>query len=266
MATRGKTFCLILLQIIISSFTPLCRGQERNLPFDTLNPRIRVYFHFMDSIYPCTVFFTSDDFYIDSGFVERPDNNNEFQFYRNKVYYIDYPLLSDSILELYSSVPSLLIRDTIAAGLLSEHGIDHELYYSYILRLLNEPSLYTCSNIEAIRRMRNYGGLLISDRIEITDEGVEHVRSFVRFNEPGSFDKVIKKRTLKSKKHEQGFHEIGKELGLENQKYFSTLNLQESYPSERTIIEYRNINKYYIIRTPFYMKPYSKSIKRIRNF
>jgi hypothetical protein len=258
-------FLILLFSLIIISYTSLCQVKEKRLPYDTIEPRMRVNFHFMDSIYPYTIFFTSTDFYVKNGFVDQPELG-KIILYQNKTYTIEYPLLSDTPINIYSAVPRLLERDTIGTTKLSEYNFVDELYYSYILRILNEPSLYNCNNKQAIRIIRNYGGLLMSDRIEINDEGVEHVRSFVSFNGPGAFNEITTKRTQKSRKHEQRFYDIGKELRIDNEKYFSTLNLQKSYPTDRTLIEYRNVDKYYIIRTPYVNKPYSKAIRNIRNF
>ena len=263
--TKTVKVIILLFLLIITSLASVCQGNDKRLPFDTIEPRLRVNFHFMDSIHPYSIFHTSTDFYINNGFVD-PPAQDRMLLYNNNQYTIEYPLLSDSIIDISSAVPRLLVRDTIGTELLFECGFVNELYYSYILRILNEPSIYYCNNKQAIRILRNHGGLLVSDRIEINDKGVEHVRSIVSFNGPGAFNEVIKKRTQKSKKHVQSFYEIGKELGIENEQYFSTLNLEESYPTERVLIEYRNVDKYYIIRASCFNKPYLKPISRIRNF
>lgn len=265
MSGSVKTGIVIFFQFFSYAVSSHCQG-EGKLPFDTVNPGIRVYFHIEDSIYPFTIFFDSRDFYVSEGFVDMPEYPVLIRLYKNKAYYINYHLFSDSITDIYSTVPELPVRDTLSGTVISDYGFADELHYTYLMSMLNEPELLPCDNKRVIRIIRDWEGWIDSDRIEINDEGVRHVSSMVSFDGPGSPGKVYTRSWLRSKHQEQKFNDIVKEFGFENERYFSCLNLEKSFPSERIIIEYRDPNNYYIIRKPLFLKPYLKLYRKIRSF
>jgi hypothetical protein len=253
----------IFLQIFV--FSSFCQRKWPNFPIDTINPRVKINFHTKDSVLPFTIFFTSKYFFLSDGFIDRPEFTS-VHIYHNKLYSSKYPLLSDSIFDIYSAFPKLKTMDTIRDDLITDSNYFEELEYSYILNILKEPSLYDCEDKQAIRIISYYGDQYWSDRIEIQDKGVEHVSSCAGFEEGKSLTYLYSRSRLRSKKNEKKLKEVINEIDFDKEQYFSSLNLEKCYPTDRVIIEYRNKDKYYIIRKPRYEKPYCKFLRKIIRF
>ena len=157
-------YLFILWIILLNGYQSYCQIDTANYPTGAKVNRKFINFHINDSTIPFTIFIDSHLFYFRDGFVDDPWDTikmEEFRFINKKSYRVIYPLISDTIINIYSAFPKLTTNDYV----LNSNNNDTlkflpnknwaELENSFILYLFSEPSLYFCEGKKAIRVICN---------------------------------------------------------------------------------------------------------------
>ena len=214
-------------------------------------------FHFMDSIYPFTVFIEPNrSFYFRDGFVESSDSGTityrRLDDKSKKLDYKDkYVKKSDSILQINSFFPLLIKHDSSIINYDPYEFIPidliYELEYSFILNNLKEPKFYGNNDLESIRVVRpleidlfprDYSAI----RLDFGEENNLLTYSEGKYDSNSNYRLTVKDSCIVTNKHISDIIKILKAIDFDNEYYFAEVGLNVYAPY---LIEYKTFDKYY---------------------
>jgi hypothetical protein len=254
------------LLITVLGYQSYCQIDTTNCPKEAIVYRKYVNFHVNDSIIPFTLFASTKLFYFRDGFIDNP-GLQEYRLINNKTYKVIYPLITDTIINIYSAFPKLNTNDfTISSDNDTIKWVPNknwvELNNSFLLNSLEEPSLYYCGDKQSIRVI-----CMLQDniyrfiRIEFNENEISINCSNAEVKADATFQLFWNTSCSIPKKQDKDLEQTIHNISFGSEPYYSNLNLNKYYPTDRVIIEYRDGSKYYILQKPKNDKPYRKLVK-----